>query len=470
MLSLEKLKKIWGINSGDGIILPQKFLFLTSPYLSKIFFGKTFYLRSICLMLTSKCNLRCRICGFWGEKGFVNYVEENLSIKDYKNVIDDLAIFKSSLIFSGGEPLLNKDWYELARHAKSKKLHLILQTNGTYLKENSEKIIETIDDLSISIDGTEEIHNRIRGEGTYQKVIEGMREISEFKKKKNLKKPLIDINFTIQELNHNYLIETVEELSRTNIGIRGITLMHLMFFDEKIFQEHLNKFSKNFNIGNLAKGFLFKIENLDVEELIKQINYLKNNSQKFNIDIIFTPDLTDEKIRRYYDLKDFENAGKLQGKCYTPYLEAMIFPEILELLDKNALIITENITVDNLIHYFRWVGKKREDMTVVCTEYLSFPWYLENLRRKGIYIPEALFKYSRDNIIYNDKRDAFVAKTIFLENKKYPAYLIFSESKAQKIFPDTFSSYKQKYITKITEYQNEKIIKPFISVVKKIER
>jgi MoaA/NifB/PqqE/SkfB family radical SAM enzyme len=45
------------------------------------------------------------------------------------------------------------------------------------------------------------------------------------------------------------------------------------------------------------------------------------------MDIIFTPDLSEEKIRRYYNLEDFENAGNLQGKCLTPYLEAMILPD-----------------------------------------------------------------------------------------------------------------------------------------------
>lgn len=324
---LRKIKNFWGRDSADGITFFKRVLFLTSPVFGKIFFGKSFFIRSICVMLTHSCNLHCPICGFWGNSGIGNSTEENLTLEDYKNIIEDLSKLKTSLILSGGEPLLNPNWYEIARYAKSKKIHIVLQTNGIYLEKNKEKVIETIDDLSVSIDGPEKIHNRIRGEGTYAKIINNLEEISEIKKRKNLKKPFIDINFTIQELNHKYLIETVQELSKTEIDIRGITIMHLMFFEEKILKEHLDKFSEKFNTGELFKGFLFKVENLDVEELIGQINYLKKNLHKYRFEIIFTPEMSPDKIRKYYDSQYFgKEAGNLQGRCLTPYLEAMITP------------------------------------------------------------------------------------------------------------------------------------------------
>lgn len=141
---------------------------------------------------------------------------------------------------------------------------------------------------------------------------------------------------------------------------------------------------------------------------------------------------------------------------------------LLKILDRNALVITENIGIVNLFNYFQKVEKKREDVIFICTEYLNFQWYLKNLEKK-IFLPKEVFKNSRDEIIYNDKRDALNAELIFLKNKKRPTYLIFSKEKTQKVFWDFFSKYRQKYVGKIVEFEGEKIFKPFISSVKKIE-
>jgi hypothetical protein len=144
--------------------------------------------------------------------------------------------------------------------------------------------------------------------------------------------------------------------------------------------------------------------------------------------------------------------------------------KIIEKFEKNSLIFTDNIGILNLFSYFQEVENKRKDIIVVCLEYLNFDWYLKNLEKKGLKIPKEILKYFRDRIIYNDRRDALNANIIFQENKEIPSYLIFSKEKEQKVFSEIFSQYSQKYVGEIIEFQNEKILRPFISVVKKLER
>ena len=81
-------------------------------------------------------------------------------------VIDDLAGMGVPLIlFSGGEPLLREDIWELARHARDRGLKMALSTNGTLITPDvAVRIRESgIEYAGISLDGaTVETHDRFR--------------------------------------------------------------------------------------------------------------------------------------------------------------------------------------------------------------------------------------------------------------------------------------------------------------------
>ena len=70
-----------------------------------------------------------------------------------------------TLAFSGGEPFIRKDLFELASYAKSRGLITMVVTNLSFFKESHvEKIAESFDFFGISIDSTRpEIYKEIRG-------------------------------------------------------------------------------------------------------------------------------------------------------------------------------------------------------------------------------------------------------------------------------------------------------------------
>ena len=113
------------------------------------------------ITITSLCNSRCKYCGMWKNKK-----ENEPTTKEWKIIINDLAKIGSvTLTFSGGEPFIRKDLFELASHAKSLDLFTMVITNmSLFKKDHIEKIAENFDFFGISIDTTyPEIYKEIRG-------------------------------------------------------------------------------------------------------------------------------------------------------------------------------------------------------------------------------------------------------------------------------------------------------------------
>src|SRR5687768_4861743 len=81
--------------------------------------------------LTRTCNLKCVHC--YTDSDAQKYSDE-LSTDEAKAVLDDLAAFKvPAVLFSGGEPMVRKDLFELAEYARGLGLHVVLSTNGTLI-------------------------------------------------------------------------------------------------------------------------------------------------------------------------------------------------------------------------------------------------------------------------------------------------------------------------------------------------
>ncbi len=87
------------------------------------------------------------------------------------------------LAFSGGEPLMGDDFFEVASYASRKNMYVTLATNGTLLtKKMVDKLVECgVKYIEISLDGaTPMIHDSFRGiTGTWKRTIEGIKNAVE---------------------------------------------------------------------------------------------------------------------------------------------------------------------------------------------------------------------------------------------------------------------------------------------------
>ena len=150
--------------------------------------------------VTDNCNLRCEHCyHFYGKKDFKT---KELSLDVWKKRF--LELHKSGIRFMllvGGEPALRNDVLMLANQIFP--FNYVI-TNGTIKIPESFKHL-----LFVSLDGTKETNDSIRGKGTFSKI---MKNYSQDKR--------VAINMTITKDNYKELEEVVK-LAKEN-GFRGV--------------------------------------------------------------------------------------------------------------------------------------------------------------------------------------------------------------------------------------------------------
>jgi heme b synthase len=136
-------------------------------------------LRLVAWEMTRACTLACRHCRASAEQG--PYTDE-LTTQECYAVIDSIASMGSCIvILTGGEPMLRKDIYDIARYGTSKGLRMVMATCGSLLDQSScqELRASGISRISLSIDGIDaENHDAFRGvDGAYDIVRKAISEL-----------------------------------------------------------------------------------------------------------------------------------------------------------------------------------------------------------------------------------------------------------------------------------------------------
>ncbi len=135
--------------------------------------------RLIAWEVTRACNLACRHCR--AEACMEPYPGE-LDTAECKALIDTFPdVGDPIVIFTGGEPLLRPDIYELVRYASDKGLRCVMAPNGTLVTaENAIKLKDAgIQRCSISIDGPDAAsHDPFRGgAGAFDAALRGIEHL-----------------------------------------------------------------------------------------------------------------------------------------------------------------------------------------------------------------------------------------------------------------------------------------------------
>jgi len=146
---------------------------------------------NIGLEVTRRCNLRCIHCC------------ESEQVPD--NSLDKIEIMVDKLssnglkkiCITGGEPLLRNDLVEILKYIHNKKILITLSTNGLILnKSRLQELKPFIDNIRFSMHGKEETHDKITGyEGSFKKVVEGVKIASDLGIPVSIVMPVISRNF-----------------------------------------------------------------------------------------------------------------------------------------------------------------------------------------------------------------------------------------------------------------------------------
>ena len=166
--------------------------------------------------VTNNCNAKCNHC-FYSEQ--LNQSQKNLltldQVKDFSKQLDKIVW----LAISGGEPFLRNDLEEIYKlFCDNNKIEdLNLPTNGVLTDVIYEKTKNMLNsrkiknfNIVLSLDGTKDIHNEIRGINCYDNVFNTYNKLIELKKQhKNL---LIKVNTTLSNKNIDVVPDLIAEV------------------------------------------------------------------------------------------------------------------------------------------------------------------------------------------------------------------------------------------------------------------
>jgi radical SAM protein with 4Fe4S-binding SPASM domain len=198
--------------------------------------------------VTSACNLKCIHCHATSDKAS----PDELSTDEGKKLIDMLAENSEfrTLIYTGGEPLVRPDIFELLRHSQKAGLANIIATNGTLIDEEmAHKLKEHgVVCNAISVDASNAaIHDFVRNKpGSFDLA---MRAI-EATKKAGI---LLQINTTAMEYNMPHLPELIEFADNCGAGIMLMYQLVAVGRGENIEKATLKKTANRYLSGLIAE-------------------------------------------------------------------------------------------------------------------------------------------------------------------------------------------------------------------------
>jgi len=164
---------------------------------------------------TNACNLNCPHC--YRDAGKAG--PDELTTSEAKTMLEQISAvgdrYKPApkiMIFSGGEPLLREDIFELVEHAAAQGMRPVFGTNGTLLtREVVQKLLDSgAAAMGISLDSIDpDQHDRFRGmPGGFDKTIQGMKNCREMGLRFQIHTTVMDWNYDDIEKITDFAVES----------------------------------------------------------------------------------------------------------------------------------------------------------------------------------------------------------------------------------------------------------------------
>ena len=168
----------------------------------------------VILYVTEGCNLRCMTCSYR------NPIPGELSLEDISRLGRALKEFGlRHVVYSGGEPLMRRDFHEICRVYRDLGVRQTLLTNGVLLEKRLEEVAPFLEEIIVSVDGPDEkTHNAIRGRDSFGQILKGIRKAACSPCRR-----MLSLRTVLQRENFRVLIEMVR-LAR-DLGVDRISFL-----------------------------------------------------------------------------------------------------------------------------------------------------------------------------------------------------------------------------------------------------
>lgn len=141
-------------------------------------------LRTLYLYIAGGCNLKCRHCWISPEFDPGASISSYLDLGLIGNAVEEaIPLGLSSIKLTGGEPLLHPRFRDIVSLLASRRLKIMMETNGTLLDAGLARFLRETDafgTVSVSVDGASaSTHDEMRGvEGSFAMALEGVRALA----------------------------------------------------------------------------------------------------------------------------------------------------------------------------------------------------------------------------------------------------------------------------------------------------
>jgi Fe-coproporphyrin III synthase len=263
----------------------------------------------VILMPHSSCNCRCVMCDIW--KG--NHNLKQLKEADIRSLLTSLKKFQTQqVVMSGGEALLNPDFFRFCEILKSEKIKISLLSTGLTIKKHAAQLVKWVDDLIVSLDGDGNLHDTIRNiPGAFGKLKEGIAALRAIDPQYPVSGRCV-----IQRLNFRHwpqIIEAAKEIGLDSISFLPADVSSSAFNRETVWT------------GERQEEILLAESDLvELKEIIQDI--IKRFDDDFKSRFIVESPQKIQKIyyyyAAYYGLNDFP-----YKKCNAPWVSTVIEPD-----------------------------------------------------------------------------------------------------------------------------------------------
>lgn len=126
---------------------------------------------------TQVCNLRCKHC----YQNASTPLPDELTLEEQLDIVDQMGYNDVAMLaFSGGEPLISKNFWPVAKRTAEHGIHVVVATNGTLITpEVAEKMVDHgVKYVEVSLDSVHpEKHNAFRGANVWKRTVEGIKNV-----------------------------------------------------------------------------------------------------------------------------------------------------------------------------------------------------------------------------------------------------------------------------------------------------
>ena len=277
--------------------------------------------RFIVLGVNNICNLHCEMCDVgmqYNQSNFYNNLMSshplNMPLELIKKIIDQTALYfpKTKIGYAFTEPLIYPHLIESLSYAASKNVYTSVTTNALNLQMKAKEIaVAGLNEINISLDGPEEIHNEIRGhKSSFKRAIEGIEVLLAQEKP-----PKISVYCVITEWNVGHLQELLNYLKM--MPLHTVGFMHTCYTTDAMATLHNQLYGQyhatasNVSDTNIAKT--------NTNILFEEITDIKKSTYPFKV--VFSPELnTKMELQNFYQ----QPQSKFGTTCFDVYRTLMI--------------------------------------------------------------------------------------------------------------------------------------------------